>query len=107
MRFDDIAALQKPQFRFLHGAVKGVDLEAKVARYTRHGSSETEIVEYDYLVAATGLRRAWPSIPQALTREEYLGEVRPHVEKIGHAEHGVAVIGGGERLHILRRWTEC
>lgn len=95
VRFADIPALQLSHFRFLHGSVKSVDLERKTARYTPHGTTVTEALEYDYLVAATGLRRDWPSVPQARTREEYLEEARPHIEKVGRAEHGVAVIGGG------------
>lgn len=101
VKFDDIAALQHEHFRFLHGSVKNLNLVAKVARYTPPWAVEPEAVEYDYLVAATGLQRTWPSVPESLTKEEYLEEVRPHIAKVGNAKHGVAVIGGGGHVSIL------
>lgn len=96
VKFAEIKALQHPQFRIKHGSVTDVDPEAKVAQIRLHGSLQTEDLEYDYLIAATGLRRAWPSVPQALTRKSYLDEIRPHIASVSKAEHGVAVIGGGE-----------
>lgn len=106
MRFADIPALQHPSFQFRHGSAKLVDPVAKVAEFKPHQAMESENLEYDYLIAATGLRRAWPSVPQALTRTEYLDEVRPHIEKVCKAGDGVAVIGGGEWYRCRRSWSD-
>lgn len=94
MKFDDILALQHPHFRCIQGSVKKVDLERKAAEVTIHETGTTEL-EYDFLIAATGLRRTSPSVPLELTREKYLDEVRRHIEKVSTVKHGVAVIGGG------------
>ena len=107
VRFDDIAALKHPQFRVMQGSIKSVDPETQVAKVMSHHTKETTELEYDYLVAATGLRRASPSVPQELTREKYLKEVRPQIEKVGKAQDGVAVIGGGERLPRIDRFGQC
>ena len=107
VKFDDIAALQHPQFRCILGSVKSVDLQRKVARTAPHQKTETKELEYDFLIAATGLRRTSPSVPLDLTREKYLEEVRPHIERVSKAEHGVAVIGGGEWACVTMPLIDC
>lgn len=78
-----------------------MNLEAKTALFVPHLARAPESLEYDYLVAATGLRRTWPSVPQSLTKAQYLDEVQSHIEKVGKARHGVAVIGGGQYDHLV------
>ena len=51
---------------------------------------------YDYLVAASGLRRTWPSAPRSLTRDEFLDEAEGQVSHAKGAKEGVVVIGGGK-----------
>ena len=50
---------------------------------------------YDYFLAATGLRRVWPVVPQSLTQKAYRQETSDHVHSVRNASEGVAVIGGG------------
>lgn len=54
--------------------------------------------DYDYLIAATGLRRVWPTVPQAVDRESYLDEAHGHIDLVRCAEHGIVVVGGGMRV---------
>lgn len=51
--------------------------------------------EYDFFVAATGLRRAFPVVPQSLTRKQYLVEAENQIKACDNAKHGVVVVGGG------------
>lgn len=96
-KFQEIPALQHPQFRIKQGSALQVDLQAKTTCIRSPQGSHTEELGYNYLVAATGLRRAWPSVPQTLTKDAYLQEIRPHVKIVAQADQGVAVIGGGKR----------
>lgn len=77
--------------------MKSVDPERKVATYLANGSLEapTEL-HYDYFVAASGLRRAWPVVPQSLRKKQYLFETADHIHAATTARHGVVVVGGGE-----------
>ncbi|EEH21507.1 hypothetical protein PABG_03724 [Paracoccidioides brasiliensis Pb03] len=94
-RFTDIPALQTPAVKCIQGSVRQVDCERKIA-IIREAVTNREIAQkYDYLVASSGLRRTWPSAPQALTRDEYLLETGKHIAKTKIADNGVVVIGGG------------
>ena len=72
-----------------------VDPESKTARIkdTKTGTEYEE--SYDYLIAASGLRRSWPAVPQSLTREKFLAESGAHIKAVKSASEGVVVIGGG------------
>jgi pyruvate/2-oxoglutarate dehydrogenase complex dihydrolipoamide dehydrogenase (E3) component len=72
-----------------------VDCEAKIATTIDNTTKLTTSYEYDYFVAATGLRRVWPVVPQSLTRKQYLLEVEDHIHAVANAKHGVVVVGGG------------
>ena len=50
---------------------------------------------YDYLLASSGLRRCWPTVPESLTRTAYLSETGRHIKQTHDADQGVVVIGGG------------
>lgn len=52
--------------------------------------------DYDFFVGASGLRRAWPVVPQSLTKEDYLNETLGHISLVKSAKRGVVVIGGGK-----------
>lgn len=96
VKYEDIPALQTPNIHVVHGSVKSVDQQRKVAAYATHGST-TEISEipYDYLVAAAGLRRVWPVVPQSLRRKQFLFEAGDHIRAATIARHGVLIVGGG------------
>lgn len=94
-RFVDLPALHTPEISFTQGSVISVDCEEKKASIRETGSSTIRDESYDFLVASTGLRRAWPVVPQSLKREEYVLEVNEHIERVKNAREGVVVIGGG------------
>ncbi|KAM4066920.1 pyridine nucleotide-disulfide oxidoreductase [Hirsutella rhossiliensis] len=95
VKFQDLPGLQSLQVKFVHGTVSGVDCQAKKALTVDKATKETTTHAYDYFLAATGLRRAWPVVPQSLTRKQYLVEVDEHVHAVTNARHGVVVVGGG------------
>ncbi|KAK4038055.1 pyridine nucleotide-disulfide oxidoreductase [Parachaetomium inaequale] len=96
VKYDDIPGLRSPNIRVLQGTVKSVDPSQKVATYLAHGSiAEPEEVQYDYFVAASGLRRVWPVVPQSLRRKQYLFEAGDHIRAATAARHGVVIVGGG------------
>lgn len=94
-RFDDIAALQHPMVHITQGSLANVDPDKRVASIELTGSEDTFEQQYDFLIAATGLRRVWPVVPQSLTKAKYLAETADHIECVKAATHGTVVIGGG------------
>ncbi|KAG5944690.1 hypothetical protein E4U53_006830 [Claviceps sorghi] len=95
IKFQDLPGLATPQVKFVHGSVRSVDCAALTATTVDNTTGTVTTHRYDYFVAATGLRRAWPVVPQSLTREQYLLEVEEHVHAVAKARHGVVVVGGG------------
>ena len=93
-RFDDIAALQHPNIHIKQGSLTNIDPDRRVASIKLKGG-EVHEQPYDFFIAATGLRRVWPVVPQSLTKEEYLAETADHIESVRTASHGTVVIGGG------------
>jgi hypothetical protein len=99
-RYQDIPALKSPDISFIHGSVDKVDCEAKVAHILDTASKSARAESYDYLVAASGLRRVFPTVPRSFRREEFLEDVEKHSEDLRNAKEGVVVVGGGMyRLH--------
>lgn len=100
-RFEDVPGLQHPSIKLIHGSVVKVDSETKTAKVSPHGSEskdETAFeLQYDYLLAASGLRRVAPVVPASLTRDDYLLEMGEHIDRVKDAtkKQGVVVIGGG------------
>ena len=82
---------------FVRGSVTGINTEAKSAQILHLQTQETRHEPYDYLVAASGLRRVFPTVPQSLKREEFLKEVKMHKECVENAQDGIVIIGGGGR----------
>lgn len=95
VKFQDLSGLQNPQVKFVHGAVSSVDCEAKKATTIDNATKEATTHDYDYFLAATGLRRVWPVVPQSLSRKQYLLEAEEHIHAVTNAQHGVVVVGGG------------
>ncbi|KAJ4291440.1 hypothetical protein N0V88_006033 [Collariella sp. IMI 366227] len=98
VKYDEIPALQSPNIRVLQGSMKSVDLARKVATYLPHGAAASDAaseLQYDYFVAATGLRRVWPVVPQSLKRKQYLFEMGDYARETTAGKHGVVVVGGG------------
>lgn len=100
-RYQDIPALKSPDISFIHGSVGKVDCEAKIAHILDAESKSTRVESYDYLVAASGLRRVFPTVPQAFQREDFLRDVKKHSEDVRNAQDGVVVVGGG----MYRIWA--
>lgn len=95
VKFQDLPALQSPQVKFVRASVSSVDCEARTATVVDTTTKEATTYAYDYFVAATGLRRAFPVVPQSLKRKQYLIELEEHIHAVANAQHGVVVVGGG------------
>ena len=94
-RFQDIPALKSPDFSFIQGTVSKVDSASKIAHILDSETQENRTEKYDYLIAASGLRRVFPVAPQSLRREDFLEEAKKHVENVRSASEGIVVVGGG------------
>jgi thioredoxin reductase len=109
VKFDDVPALRTSNISHIHGTVAGVDCERKVAMISDSNTGKQYEESYDYLIAASGLRREWPAVPQSLRREEYLKEAGDHIEEVRKAKEGVVVIGGGmccQNLDVVEILTD-
>jgi NADPH-dependent 2,4-dienoyl-CoA reductase/sulfur reductase-like enzyme len=77
-----------------------VNFAEKVLTYRSapvQGADNTEKqIGYDYLVAATGLKRAWPIVPREHEKERYLDDAREFIRGLENVEGNIVVIGGGE-----------
>lgn len=99
IEFKNIKALQRPNVHFVQGRLSNVDCVNKTATIIqRRGQTieKTRTETYDYFLAATGLRRPWPVVPQALTRDEYLEETSRHITSVYSNTAPVLVVGGGK-----------
>ncbi|OJJ45846.1 hypothetical protein ASPZODRAFT_143722 [Penicilliopsis zonata CBS 506.65] len=94
-RFQDIPALQDSDITILQGSVTSVDCERKSAQILEAKADTPRELPYDYLVAASGLRRVFPTVPKSLLRDDFLAEAGAHAVSIRSAREGVVVVGGG------------
>jgi hypothetical protein len=94
-RFQDIPGLRSPDLSFIQGSVSSVDFSAKVAHIVDADTNNNRMEPYDYLVAGSGLRRSFPTVPQSLRRDEFLKEAREHMTNVEQARDGIVVVGGG------------
>jgi NADH dehydrogenase FAD-containing subunit len=94
-RFQDIPGLKSPDLRFIQGSVSSVDFKGKVAHIVDSETNANRTESYDYLIAGSGLRRTFPTVPQSLRRDEFLKEAREHMSDVKNARDGVVVVGGG------------
>lgn len=98
-KFRDIPALKDVDI--IRGSVSKIDNKQRKATILDKDTGAVTEKSYDFLVAATGLRRAWPVVPQSLTREDYLKETQDHINQVKGANEGVVVIGGGMSSFLL------
>ncbi|OQE20187.1 hypothetical protein PENFLA_c017G06901 [Penicillium flavigenum] len=94
-RFQDIPGLKSPNLSFIQGSVSSVDFSAKVAHIVDADTNNNRTEPYDYLIAGSGLRRSFPTVPQSLRRDEFLKEARGHMTNVKQARDGIVVVGGG------------
>lgn len=102
VEYKNVKVLQRPNVTFVQGTVTNVDCENKTATIAVRKTQKTRVETYDFFIAATGLRRVWPVVPQALTRESYLEEVGAHCDRVLNSTAPVLVVGGGE--HFTHTW---
>lgn len=81
--------------RFVQGSVTSLDCAAKKASILNQTTKETSVEDYDFLIAASGLRRPYPVVPQSLSRKQFLMEAEEHIHGVSNAPLGVVVVGGG------------
>jgi NADPH-dependent 2,4-dienoyl-CoA reductase/sulfur reductase-like enzyme len=93
-KYQDIPALK--DVHCIQGSVTSIDAKKRLAVIEETQTLSVSERSYDFLVAASGMRRVWPVVPQSRTRESYLNEVGAHIEAVKNAKDGVVVIGGGE-----------
>lgn len=95
-RFQDIPGLKNPNLTFIRGNVRSVDSKGKIAHIVDSETKATRVESYDYLIAGSGLRRTFPTVPQSLRRDDFLNEANEHKSKVKNAQNGVVVVGGGK-----------
>ncbi|KAI0816504.1 hypothetical protein GGR55DRAFT_686056 [Xylaria sp. FL0064] len=95
VEYKHVKVLQRPNVTFVQGTVANVDCESKTATISERKTQKMRIESYDFFIAATGLRRVWPVVPQAFTRETYLMEVGAHCDRVLNSNAPVLVVGGG------------
>ncbi|OTA99091.1 hypothetical protein M426DRAFT_16762 [Hypoxylon sp. CI-4A] len=95
VEFKNIPVLQRPNVRFIHGTVSKIDAESKTAAVLEQPNQEERSEAYDFFVAATGLRRVWPVVPQSARREDYLKEAGRHIDAVTKSTVPVLIVGGG------------
>ncbi|KAI8625663.1 FAD/NAD(P)-binding domain-containing protein [Xylariaceae sp. FL1651] len=95
VEYKHVKVLQRPNVTFIHGTVTDVDCARKTATISERRTKKTRIEHYDFFVAATGLRRVWPVVPQALSRKTYLMEVGAHIDRVLNSTAPILVVGGG------------
>ncbi|KAI0377131.1 FAD/NAD(P)-binding domain-containing protein [Hypomontagnella monticulosa] len=95
VKFKDIPVLQRPNVRFIHGTVSKVDCDNKAATILEQPNQAERAESYDFFIAATGLRRVWPVVPQSARREEYLEETRRHIDAVTNSTAPILIVGGG------------
>ncbi|CAN8100929.1 unnamed protein product [Discula destructiva] len=95
VKYNDIPALQNSKITIHQGTATAIDPAAKTATILDTTTQAPRHIPYDYLVVATGLRRAWPVVPQSLLKKTYLAESGAHIATVTAAPKGVVVVGGG------------
>lgn len=101
VEWKDIKVLQRPNVRFIQGKLSKIDPESKTASIAERGVEALRQEKYDFFLAATGLRRVWPVVPQALTRKAWLQEAGKHIDAVANSTAPVLVVGGGEYFTYL------
>lgn len=100
VEYKHVKILQRPDVEFVHGSVTKVDPETQTATVRVTGQEAERTEKYDFFIGATGLRRAWPVVPQSLSRKDYLVEASNHIDAVLNGNHPVLVVGGGAYPHV-------
>ncbi|KAI5303667.1 MCM DNA helicase complex subunit mcm6 [Ascosphaera pollenicola] len=95
VKFSDIPALQSSRINIVQGKVTSIDAQRKSSTIHRTQDNKPIQQRYDYLIAASGIHREWPSAPTALNKKEYRTETDRMVEQCANATEGIIVVGGG------------
>lgn len=95
VEFKDIKILQRPNVQFIQGILSKVDPASKTATITERSTQAIRQEKYDFFLAATGLRRVLPVVPQSLSRKLYLQEAGKHIDAVSTSTAPVLVVGGG------------
>ncbi|KAL4891566.1 hypothetical protein BDV59DRAFT_208978 [Aspergillus ambiguus] len=95
IKYADIPALTSSNVQFIRGSVDSINTEDRIAGIRDLESNASRQVQYDFMVASTGLRRAFPAVPNSLKKLDFLNESRTHEAAIRDAPNGVAIVGGG------------
>ncbi|KAJ0122719.1 oxidoreductase [Diaporthe amygdali] len=95
VKYEDMPALKTPKITFIQAKATNVDPSNKRATVLETATQNPKDLTYDYLIVATGLRRAWPVVPQSLWRKQYLLEAGAHINAVTNSPAGVVVVGGG------------
>jgi NADH dehydrogenase FAD-containing subunit len=77
MKFCSLSVLQVPNLKIIQGSITGLDYGKKVATIKTSSGGREE--GYDYLVAASGLRRVFPVVPQSPNEKDYLQEAKEQI----------------------------
>ena len=88
--------MKTPEVQFVHGTVVQVNCQAKTATIRENNAQAHRHIQYDYMIAASGLRRNWPTVPQELQRKEYLLEMATHIDGTQRAMDRIVIVGGGK-----------
>ncbi|EXL73124.1 hypothetical protein FOPG_11469 [Fusarium oxysporum f. sp. conglutinans race 2 54008] len=95
IKYQDIPEMHGSLIKHIHGTVTEVDCVEKKAVVIDRITKMRMIQSYDILVAASGLRRAWPIAPRAKTKDEFLSHIVHHATSVEGASRGVVIVGGG------------
>lgn len=105
IKFEDIAALRAPNVQIIRGSVNDLDPQEKVARVIDVKTNAVREERYDFVIASSGLRRVFPTVPQSLEKEEFIKEAKAHQMEIQNARAGVVVVGGGMLSPVLSLYS--
>ena len=98
--FNEIPSFSDYGVDVLRGRASSLNPVDKVLRFESASGSEKEVA-YDYLVAATGLKREWPVVPRELNKDGYIHDATRFVKGLEDVEGSIVVVGGGEFSPVL------
>lgn len=81
--------------QFIRGTVTNVGVGAKHLTVSLSNSpDQTQVLGYDFLVVASGIKRGWPVVPRSLDYSSYLTDIRQREEELS-AHRSIVIVGGG------------
>ena len=101
LRFQDIERLKNhANVCILQGRATRLEPDVKKLYYENTSPGYKiveEMIRYDYLVVASGLRRQWPTVPKSVTKSQYVADAKEYMEGLETAREAIVVIGGGDK----------